>query len=449
MRYPYPNYRDSSVEWLGQVPEHWKECQLRNLLSEPLEYGASEAARIDDPGFPRYVRITDIDEMGFLKPETFRSLPTEIAAPFLLREGDLLLAGSGSVGKAFLYRDEYGPCAYASYLIRARFDKQLACAPFMKYFTASKVYWQWIEATAIQATIQNVSAGRYAAMKLAVPPLEEQRAISAYLDQETGKVDVLVEKKRLLLERLAEYRTALITRAVTRGLPPQAARAAGLDPSPFLKPSGVDWLGDIPEHWEVKRLAHSVRRSDVRIEPEEAQGVPFVGLEHVSSWTGHLLPLDDGWASESLSNSFRDGDVLFAKLRPYLAKAFLADFDGLCSTEFLVLEAVDHLPEYLLYLLLTDGFVSIVDSSTYGAKMPRASWDFVCGVHVPVPPVGEQRAITAFLDKRTERIDRLCSRVEEAIERLHEYRTALVTAAVTGKIDVREEVKAEARGISR
>ncbi len=203
------------------------------------------------------------------------------------------------------------------------------------------------------------------------------------------------------------------------------------NPYPDYRHSDVDWLGDIPEHWEAKRLAHSVRRSDVRIEPEEAQGVPFVGLEHISSWTGDLLPLDDEWASESLSNSFSDGDILFAKLRPYLAKAFLADFDGLCSTEFLVLEAVDHSPEYLLYLLLTDGFVSIVDSSTYGAKMPRASWDCVRGVHVPVPTVGEQRAIAAFLDDCTERIDALVARKRLLLERLAEYRTALITRAVT------------------
>ena len=114
---------------------------------------------------------------------------------------------------------------------------------FVSYFTASQSYAHWLRTVAIQATIENVSAERYSRMPIPLPPLDEQRAIAAFLDRETERVDALVEKKRRLIERLQEYRTALITRTVTRGLPPEAARAAGLDPSPPLKPSGVEWLG--------------------------------------------------------------------------------------------------------------------------------------------------------------------------------------------------------------
>ena len=195
--------------------------------------------------------------------------------------------------------------------------------------------------------------------------------------------------------------------------------------------AGILWVGELPGNWQVRRLAYSVHRADVKLEPEQAEGLPYVGLEHVASWTGRLLPIDDQLTPEGAANAFEVGDVLFGKLRPYLAKAVCADFDGVCSTEFLVLKSRDYERRYLLYLLLTDGFISHVDSSTYGAKMPRASWDFIGDSLLPVPPLDEQRDIAAFLDRETERIDSLIAKKRLLIERLQEYRTALITRTVT------------------
>ena len=202
-------------------------------------------------------------------------------------------------------------------------------------------------------------------------------------------------------------------------------------PYPRYRDSGVEWLGEIPGHWEVKRLKRSVIRSDVRVESEDADQMPYVGLEHVTSWTGTLAHLDDQQTPESLSNAFTSGNVLFGKLRPYLAKAFCADFDGLCSTEFLVLRPFGYQHQYLLYALLTSGFVSLVDSSTFGARMPRASWGFVSDSLLPVPPLEEQRAIAAFLNRETGKIDQLVDKKRLLIERLEEYRQALITRTIT------------------
>ena len=200
---------------------------------------------------------------------------------------------------------------------------------------------------------------------------------------------------------------------------------------PHYRDSGVEWLGEVPEHWEVRRLNRSVSRSDVKIEADDTDRLPYVGLEDVASWTGDLLPLDDQQSPESISNTFAPGDVLFGKLRPYLAKAFTAEFDGLCSTEFLVLNPLAYEQRYLLYAMLTDGFVSLVDSSTFGAKMPRANWDFIGDARLPLPPLNEQRAIATYLDRETERIDALVAKKRLLIERLEEYRTALITRTVT------------------
>ncbi len=213
---PSPRLKPSGVEWLGDVPEHWEVKDLRRLLAEPLKYGANEPAELDDPGFPRYVRITDIDDAGALRAETFRSLPPEVAAPYLLEDGDVLLARSGAtVGKSFLYQPEWGTCAYAGYLIRARVQRQTVDARFVRYFMTTSAYWEWLGSTYIQATIQNVSAERYASLTVPVPPLREQRAIIAFLDHQTARVTELVGRAEAAIERLQEYRTALITAAVT------------------------------------------------------------------------------------------------------------------------------------------------------------------------------------------------------------------------------------------
>ena len=215
---PYPAYKPSGVEWLGDVPTRWEVKRLKNLLTQALQYGANESADIDDPDLPHYVRITDVHEDGGLRSDTFRSLPENIAKPYLLSDGDLLFARSGATsGKTLLYRDNWGRCAYAGYLIRARLDLRKALPTFVQYFTGSTNYWQWLSSIYIQATIQNVSAEKYAELTFSVPPLPEQHAIADFLDQETGIIDRLVAKKRELIEKLKKKRAALISRAVTRG----------------------------------------------------------------------------------------------------------------------------------------------------------------------------------------------------------------------------------------
>jgi len=213
---PSVRTKGSGVEGLGAVPAHWEATRLKFILEAPLKYGANEAAELNDPDLPRYVRITDIDESDRLRLETFKSLPVEVAEEYILREGDLLFARSGATaGKTFLYRESWGVCAYAGYLIRARLDLGRAFPEFVRYFTASSSYWQWLSAAFIQATIQNVSAEKYASLVVPQPPLGEQRAIASFLDLETTRIDALIAKVREAIDRLKELRTALISAAVT------------------------------------------------------------------------------------------------------------------------------------------------------------------------------------------------------------------------------------------
>ncbi len=197
------------------------------------------------------------------------------------------------------------------------------------------------------------------------------------------------------------------------------------------KESGVEWLGEVPKHWEVRRLKFCVQLTDQKIEADPEKPLPYVGLENIQSWTGKLLPLDPDVVPTSVANRFGKGMTLFGKLRPYLAKACNPDFEGLCSTELLVFKSTGFDRRLLLYLLLTDGFIKVVDSSTYGAKMPRANWDFIGNCIVPVPSLEEQKQIVAFLDKETTKIDTLIDKQEQLITLLREKRQAIISHAVT------------------
>lgn len=208
--------KNSGVEWLDEIPAHWQANRLKFVLASPLKYGANESAELDDPALPRYIRITDIDEQGNLREDTFKSLPEEAARPYLLEDGDLLLARSGAtVGKTFLYHKDWGKAAYAGYLIRARFDGKKCLSRFATYMTQSREYWGWLGSSFIQATIQNVSAEKYANFVMPCPPINEQQEAVAFLDSETSKLDSLCATVELAVERFREYRAALITDAVT------------------------------------------------------------------------------------------------------------------------------------------------------------------------------------------------------------------------------------------
>ena len=198
------------------------------------------------------------------------------------------------------------------------------------------------------------------------------------------------------------------------------------------KDSGVEWLGNIPDDWTVLKLKYAVNL----VSEKSLDGSFYVGMENIASKTGCYIETEIV-TPEGLSNVFKEGDVLFGKLRPYLAKSWLASFSGICSSELLVLRSKKISPRFLQYFTLTDEFINQVDSSTYGSKMPRASWDFIGLLQIPDCAYELSKEIAYFLDMQTEKIDRLITKVESAIQLMQERRTALISAAVTGKIDVR------------
>ena len=206
-------------------------------------------------------------------------------------------------------------------------------------------------------------------------------------------------------------------------------------PHPAYKPSGIEWLGEIPAHWELRRLKYSAPLRNIRLD-NKSEDVVYVGLENIEPWTGELFLDRQPESVDSTVVTFNAGDVLFGKLRPYLAKAAHPDFDGTATSEVLVLRPRSEFSQnYLTYCLLNAPYIRWVNTLTYGAKMPRVSPVEVTCSFMPLPPLPEQRAIAAFLDRETAKIDALASKKERLVELLREKRTAFISHAVTKGLD--------------
>ena len=198
-----------------------------------------------------------------------------------------------------------------------------------------------------------------------------------------------------------------------------------------FKDSGIDWLGEIPEHWEVKKLKYVV---DLITEKSNGD-LQKVGLENIESNSGNFIETNSEFQGDGIKFIF--GDILYGKLRPYLAKVFLCNFEGAAVGDFFVLRPnVNQLSDFIKYRLLSSSFTEISNSSTYGSKMPRVSWEFMSHLFFALPKIEEQTAIVQFIETEISRINTKAEKTKKLIELLGEYKQSLISEVVTGKIKV-------------
>jgi hypothetical protein len=207
---------------------------------------------------------------------------------------------------------------------------------------------------------------------------------------------------------------------------------------PNLKSSEIEWITSLPASWQIKPTKRIVRLLTNKTDSRECP----VGLENIQSWTGSYVESDSEFQGDGIE--FQPGDILFGKLRPYLAKAWLSDRKGEAVGDFHVLRPLaETSPRFMQYQLLCREVIDLADGSTYGAKMPRVGWRFLGTLKLPVPPLEEQSLIASFLDRETALIDSLIEKQEKLIDLLKERRKALVSAAVIGRLDTRGESTGE------
>lgn len=454
MKYPaYPKYRSSGVEWLGYVPEHWSAVETRFAYSVQLgKMLQPEPGSAEDTLVPylkalhvqwETVQVEDLPTMWASKRD---------ARNYVLSDGDLLVCEGGEVGRSGILRSSPPNAIMQNALHRVR-PKNGNDLRFLMYTMRTASAHGWFDILCNRSTIAHFTGDKFGALKIGLPSPAEQQAIADFLDAQTGRIDTLVGKKRELVEKLNEKRTALISRTVTRGLPPDAARAAGLDPSPPLRPSGIEWLGNIPECWEVMRLGYVVGKVGSGKTPKggaetyQEEGVMLLRSQNVHD---NGLRLDDvAFIDEAMDDQMavsrvQAGDVLLNITGASLGRCTHVP-DGFPPANvnqhvcIIRPERLKMHPRFLQHVISSLYIQSQIFSYENGSSREGLNFQQIRNLLVAVPrALDEQSAVADYLDCETSTIDRMVEKVEAAIERLQEYRTALITAAVTGKIDVRE-----------
>ena len=415
----YPAYKDSGVAWLGEVPGHW--------WVKPVKAVASCNDEVLDESTPadyeiEYVEISGVDAgRGITSTDVIPFGGAPSRARRRVQDGDVLVSTVRTYLRSIAPINNPPDNMIASTgfaVVRPRMIKP----HFLGYLFQAEFLISEVIARSVGVSYPAINASDLMRLKVPIPFADEQSAIAAFLDRETGKIDTLVAEQEKLIQLLREKRQAVISRAVTKGINPAAP----------MKDSGIEWLGEVPEHWKVARLKYKLRLLTEKTERREHP----IALENIESGTGHFIETETEFEGEGIA--FEQGDILFGKLRPYLAKVYLVEIAGEAVGDFHVLRPVgDVVGRFAQYQIISGNFIAIVDSSTFGAKMPRVAWEFMGNMPFVTPPLEEQKAIATFLDRETAKLDALTAVAQRGIELLKERRSALISAAVTGKIDVR------------
>ena len=442
----YPEYKDSGVEWLGEVPAHWEVYRLKHSV-ESCRNGIWGQEPTGDSNDLPCVRVADFDRARLrvvLDDPTLRNVKPGERKGRVLKRGNLVLEKSGGgenqpVGFVVLYDDDRDA-------VCSNFTAKMALADRM-----DASFWRYVHAAAyairlnfpsIKQTsgIQNLDQQSYLDERAAYPPNDEQSRIAAFLDHETTRIDALVEEQKRLIELLKEKRQAVISHAVTKGL----------DPDVPMKDSGVEWLGEVPKHWDIfpaKFLFHFVTSgSRGWAEYYSDSGNIFFRITNLSKDSiqpklnsiQYVSPPDD---SEGSRAKIKSGDILVS-ITADLGSVCAANEDvkgGYVSQHVALARPNQEVrsSEWLAYFILGDAAKEQLLGSGYGGTKVQLSLKDVGELVVAVPPKNEQVAISEELTSRLSEMDTLADEATHAAELLSERRSALISAAVTGKIDVR------------
>lgn len=429
----YETYKDSQIPWLGEVPAHWEVKRLKFLTNKIVD-GAHFTPTYVNDGIP-FLRVTDIQDKH-IDMEKIKYIPCEEHQELIKRcnpqKGDLLLSKNGTIGVSKIIDWNWQFSIFVS-LCLIKFNSLLH-SNYAKYFFDSNALQEQIFGLIKKNTVINLHLDKIQNFWFAIPPILEQTAIAHYLDPKLGEIDALIGKQQTLLEKLAEQRTALITQAVTRGLNPNAP----------MKNSGVEWLGEMPKHWEICRLKDEVTFNDETLSDKTDLDYELLYVDISSVSLNEGITKKEAMTFENSPSRarriVRDGDVIVSTVRTYLkAITQIHNTEGnlIVSTGFAVLRPkIGLLPRFLGYWVQSEYMIGAIVAHSVGVSYPAINATDLVRLPIVKIPLPEQTAIAAHLDKETAKIDRLCDKVNQAIERLKEYRTALITQAVTGKIKV-------------
>ncbi|MDB9445095.1 restriction endonuclease subunit S [Anabaena sp. CS-542/02] len=386
----YQQYKDSGVQWLGNIPQHWEVIKIQYIAR--LKSGENiTSSQIENKGL--YPVFGGNGLRGYFNLYTHSGYYILIG-----RQG--ALCGNINYANGKFWASEHAVVVNPLTNFNVVWLGELLKTMDLNQYSTS-------------AAQPGLSVEQISRLKIPLPPLEEQKAIARFLDYKTKQIDDLISKQETLITKLNEKRTALITNAVTKGL----------DPTVPIKDSGVQWLGNIPEHWEVKRLKHFAKICN--------------GRDHKDVWDDNgKYPIIGSGGIFGSSNQFLHNkpSVLLGRKgtidKPQFIDVPFWTVDTAYYTD--IFDTTDS--RFFYYLCLTIDF----DLYKYGSAVPSMTQEKLSQIIFTNPPLEEQKAIAQYLDQKTAEIEQQKTKIQSTIEILQEYRTALITKAVTGKIDIRQ-----------
>ncbi|WP_368182032.1 restriction endonuclease subunit S [Aeromonas sp. R7-5] len=435
----YPEYLATKYPWIGDVPSSW---EVRRLKEVGRLFGGA--------GFPHEYQNVQGEELYFYKvgdlslsengktllasPHTISKDTAQLLRAIIVPKNAIVYAKIGAALLLNRRRMTTAACCIDNNMTAYVVDAEKVVPEWAFYWLSTLDFGEHVNPGAVPS----FSEGYQSVLPIPVPPIEEQKVIARFLDFKTAQIDALIAKQQSLLGKLAEKRTALISHAVTKGL----------DPSVAMKDSEVPWLGDIPAHWAPKRMRFCMKtnpsKGEIKLNDDEL--VSFIPMEAVGEFGG--LNLDAEKELGEIGGGytyFADSDVVVAKITPCFENGKGAIARGLKNgiafgtTELHVMRSDNTLlPDYLFHLTMSHPFRCIGESEMYGAGgQKRVPETFLKDFRIGLPPVNEQQDIIDYINKVNQKLDMQMSKATDVIDRLTEYRSALITNAVTGKIDVR------------
>ncbi len=439
MSFPrYPEYKDSGVEWLGEVPAHWSVVSLKRGYSVCLGKMLKPDATSPHDEYLPYLRAANIQWAG-VDVSDVKSMwfsPWE-RQQLRLQHGDLLVSEGGDVGRSAVWNGELSACYFQNSVNRIR--------PFGENSTRYAYYWMFllkdkgfIDVLCNKSTIAHFTAEKVQAVPMAFPPCNEQEVICAFLDGEVSKINGLIAEQEKLIALLKEKRQAVISHAVTKGL----------DPNVPMKDSGIEWLGQVPAHWGVGQSrrrfrvrSERARDGDQMLTASQKYGVLYQA-DFVEKEGRRVVEVIKG--VESLLHAEPDDFII--SMRSFQGGIEWCRLRGSVSFHYVMLTPIkDVYPHFFSYLFKCTSYIHALRATTDlirdGQELRYSNF---VQVSIPIVPLTEQKLIAEYLDAETARLDALMLECEKAVSLLAEHRSALISAAVTGKIDVRQIKTTEA-----
>ena len=409
--------KQSGIDWIGEIPDDWKISKAKTILRNKSikNHPAAEVLSL-------YRDLGIVPKNS--RDDNHNVTSDDTASYKFVQKGELVLNKMKTWQGSLAVSDYEGIVSPAYYV--CEFTNQEIDKKYIHYLLRNKMYAQEFErlSTGLRVGQWDLNIDDFLNTPIVYPPKKAtQQSIAEYLDKKVSEIDSIIEESKKSIEEYKAWKQSVIFEAVT-----------GKNLNCKKKDSGIEWIGEIPEGWEVKRLKFA-SRNRIQKYTSDYGILNYFALENIESQSGRFIETENEYdISQSLI--CQKNDVVFGKLRPYLAKVYKVNELCCCSGEFAVFYDFEGCPSFFKYYFLSDGFIKIVDSSTYGTKMPRANIDFIKNMLIAIPPLSEQESIAKMLDSKCAQIDSLIAEKESLIADLTEYKKSLIFEVVTGKRSV-------------